>query len=652
MEKGIKKWLLTTLLLLLGFTNLMAQGVVFSAKVSSTEVGTNEPFRITFSISNASHVSDFRAPVFRGFQVLSQQQSQSTSIINGKVSQSISYIYILQAENVGRYTIGAASARINGDNLKSNPVTITVEKSSAGNAPNNAPNTQPAVPNPFNMQPAEPEIQNQPGVLRKGENPMDKIKKNVFVKVDVDKTDVYVGQQITATYKLYTRLPTSSQVTKVPSFTGFSSHDIKLHNPTQPTIERVNGVPFRVFTIRKTMLFPLQSGKLELDPTEIDNTVRLYQVVKRKRGNSPFDDITNDPFFKDAFGSDPFSDPFFQNAFGGSDVTYHDYDYSIKSTPVAIHVKPLPEDGKPEDFSGAVGDFDIKASLDKNKLSTDDAATLKVTVSGTGNITLISAPDIKFPPDIDSYDPKISDKINNSDPLGGNRTFEYVIMPKASGHYTIPPIKFSYFEPKEGKYKTISTDAFNLDISQGKNHQPDNANFAAGNPGLQPIRTGNIAWSKAGVLGFGTWWYWMLLLIPMIIFLAIFLFKKRKDKLQANQPLLKHKRANKVALKRLTLANQYLQQNKSKAFYGEVSEAVWGYLCDKFNIPYAELSKEKIRELLLAKQVNGQNPEKLFNLLDHCELALYAGSASHENMQETYQNAVAVISGLEQELKK
>lgn len=653
MEQGTKKWLLTVLLLFSGLAALRAQGVEFSATASSTQVGTGEPFRITFSISNASHVSDFQPPAFRGLQVLSQQQSQSTSIINGKVSQSISFIYILQADNQGRFTIGGASARVDGDNLKSNPITITVEKGVASSPQSGNPNAaQPSAPNPFGFQHPEPEIQNQPGILRKGENAMAKIKKNVFIKVDVDKTNVFVGQQITATYKLYTRLTTSSQVTKVPSFTGFSTHDVKIQNPTQPTVERLNGVPFRVFTIRKTMLFPLQSGDLELDPAEIDNTVRLYQIERAGRGSSPLDNMMDDPFFKDAFGGDPFNDPFFQDAFGGASVTYHDYDYPLKSKPLTVHVKPLPETGKPENFSGAVGNFTISAKVDKNKITTDDAITLNVTVSGNGNITLINPPKVDFPTDFDSYDPKISDKVNNSNPFGGSRTFQYVLMPQTSGHFTIPPIKFAYFDPKDDKYKTLSTDAFDLEVTQGKNQKPDNANFTADNNQLQPIRTGKIAWSSAGALGFGSWWYWLLLLIPLVILIAILSLKKRNDKLQADQTLLKNKRANRVARKRLEQARQYLQQKKSKAFYGEVSDAVWGYLSDKLNIPYAELSKEKIQAALLEKQVNGNNPEKLFALLDHCEVALYAGSEGTSQMAATYQDAIDVISGLEQEFKK
>jgi hypothetical protein len=651
MREVIKKWSLTGVMLLLAMGSVLAQGVSFTAQASSTRVGTGEPFRLVFSVNNASSVSAFQAPAFTGFQVLSQSQSQSTSIVNGQMSQSVSFVYILQGSSVGHFTIAGASARVNGNRMLSNPITIEVTRSAGGAQPQqNAAPSQQAAPNPFGFaEPDRSESQSQPAILRNGENAMDKIKKNVFVRVDVDKTNVYVGQQITATYKLYTRLPTSSQVTKVPSFTGFSAHDVKLSNPPQATVEKVNGVPFKVFTIRKTMLFPLQSGDLTLDPVEVDNTVRMYQIQRRKSsGGDPF----NDPFFKDPFGSDPFSDPFFQDAFGGGDVTYHDYDYHISSKPVEIHVKPLPEAGKPADFDGAVGDFAITASLDKAKFSTDDAATLTVTVSGHGNITLISTPKIDFPPDFDSYDPKITDKPNNSNPFGGSRTFTYVLMAKTAGHFTIPPVTFSYFDPGADRYKTVASTAFAVDVSQGKDQQSGGANYAGSSNQLQPIRTGRLAWSTRGTLGFGTWWYWLLLLIPVVALVVLVLTKKKRDSLNANQALLKHKRANRVALKRLSQANHHLQKHDSKAFYGEISQAVWGYLCDKLGIPFAELSKQKAQEKLVERQVNGQIPEKLFQLLDHCEMALYAGSEGHEQMKETYQDAISVITGLEQQLRK
>jgi hypothetical protein len=651
MEYVIKRGFLTVLLVLFGISALPAQGVQFSTDVSNTEVGVQEPFRITFTINNASRISDFQPPAFRGFEVLSQQQSQATSFNGTRRTQRVSFVYILQATAPGRFTIAGATARINGNTVRSNPVTITVEKgaTSGGSASPSSP-PQPANPNPFGYSAPDRESQDQPSILRNGEDPMAKIKKNLFVRVDVDKTDVYVGEQITATYKLYTRLVTTSQVTKVPSFTGFSAHDQKIANPPQASIEHINGVPFRVFTIRKTMLFPLQSGDLTLDPVEVDNQVRLYQV-HRRQGRS-LSDIFNDPFFQDPFGSDPFSDPFFQDAFGGSQVTSHDYDYPISSKPVRIHVKPLPTEGKPEDFGGAVGNFTLTASLDKHTLSTDDAATLTVTVSGQGNITLLNAPQVHFPPDFESYDPKVTDKIGRGNPFGGSRTFTYVIMPKATGHFTLPSVSLSYFDPSKEAYETVSTSSFSLEVTPGKNPPEQGTDYSVNNNRLSPIHTGDIVWHRNQGLWIASWPYWALIALPLCLLAALLLFKRRRDSLYANQTLLKNKRANRVALKRLSQADRYLKQHDHKAFYGEVSQAVWGYLCDKLNIPFAELSKQRAQDKLLEQKVNGQTPEKLFALLDHCEMALYAGFKGDAQMKETYDDAMQVIMELEQKLKK
>lgn len=631
-----------------------AQDTRFTATASSTTVGVSEPFRLQFTIENATNLSGFNPPAFTGFDVLSQMQSSSTSIVNGQASRQISFIFVLQGRAPGRYTIAGAVARINGNSERSNPVTIEVTDTNNGNAGNNNNNNAaPAAPTPFSFPGSRPRDNDVAGVLKKGENVKDKLRKNVFIKVEVDKTNVYVGEQIIATYKLYTRLPTSSKVTRVPAFSGFSAHDIDLPNPPQATLERVNGVPFKVFTIRKTMLFPLQAGDLELDPVEVDNTVRLYQVNRQPHKRDPFDDIFNDPFFKDPFGNDPFDDPFFDNAFGGGNITYHDYDYNIKSKPVTIHVKPLPEKGKPENFNGAVGDFSIEASVDRRQLSTDDAGTLKVSISGSGNITLLAAPEVNFPPAFDTYDPKVSDQVNkNSSPFSGTRTFEYVFMPKDAGSFTIPQVSFSYFDPQSETYKTVQTQSFDLAVSQGSNRGGSRASdYALAGNGLQPIRTGQLAWSKAGVLWFTSGWYWLLLALPLIALIVLVAVRKRKDKLQSDQVLLKNRRANKVARKRLSLAAQYLKKHDSKAFYEEVSKAAWGYLCDKLNIPFADLTRQRAEEKLREKNIPAPAVQKLFGLLDNCEMALYAGMGGHEKMKETYNQAAEVIGSLEEQLK-
>ncbi len=636
--------ILICFLLISGF--VYAQNAHFETEVSSTEVSLGEPFRVLFTISNASKISGFDAPPFTGFDVLQNSQSQSVSIINGSMSRKISHVFILRPTAVGRFTIAGATARIDGREVRSNPVTITVEKSNGSANQNNAPpvGNQPQAAPPTSSLPAR--YRNQPAILRNGEDPMTKIKKNVFAKVEVDKKDIYVGQQITATYKLYTRLPTSSKVTKVPSFTGFSTHDLPVPNPPRPTIEEVNGEQYRVFTIRKTMLFPLQPGTQELDPVKIDNDVRLYTVEKSEGGN-PFEGAFNDPFFRDAF-----NDPFFKQAFGGGmQLVPHQYDYQISSPVITIHVKPLPTEGKPKDFDGAVGQFQIKSSIDKTKLTTDDAASFTVTISGEGNVNLLSAPTIQFPNSVESYDPKVKDNFHKTNPFGGSRSYTYVLMPKTAGKITIPAVAFSYFDPNTKAYETVQTQPHVLEVAPGKSEPKVSSGTNYSNT-LQPIRTGQLAWNRTGTVWFGSWWHWLFMIVPILILIALLLWKKQHDELVSNQVLLKNKKANKVALKRLSQARKYLKQDNSKLFYEEVSQAVWGYLCDKLSIPLAELTRQKAEDKLKEKGINGKLPETLFALLDRCEMALYAGVSAHEHMEDTYKEAIRIISELEDKLKK
>ncbi|GAA4314716.1 BatD family protein [Compostibacter hankyongensis] len=615
-----------------------AQDAQFTASASTTTPAVNEPFQLRFTLENASDISGFQPPAFTGFSVLSQSQGSSMNITNGHVSQSVSIIYILQATAPGRYTLAGASARLDGKKVKSNPITITVSAGSASPSPS-----------PFDPRPRPDErSRDVPGMVRKGENVRDKIRKNLYAKVEVDKKDVYVGEQLTATYKLYTRMPTSSKVTRVPAFSGFSAHDIDLPNPPQATIEQVDGVPFKVFTIRKTMLFPLQPGDLELDSVTVENVVHLYEVDRSRPRRDPLDD-----FFDDPFGKDPFDDSFFDDFFNQQGGSYHDYNYNIRSQPVSIHVKPLPEEGRPADFSGAVGNFTIQAGLNKSALSTDDAATLKITLKGSGNITLLNAPKIDLPADFDRYDPKISDQVNKNDnPLSGSRTFEYVFMPRTPGDYTIPAIRFSYFDPQEKAYKTATSQPFTLHVTQGKNRgRGTGADYALPDNVLQPIHSGKLAWSRRGAFWLTAPLYWILLALPLLVLLILLATRRRREKLQSDQVLLKNKRANKVARKRLSLAARFLAKDDSRAFYEEVSKALWGYLSHKLNIPFAELSRQKATDKLHEREIPPAITGQLFALFDNCEMALYAGMSGHEKMQETYNQAATLIGRLEEQLK-
>lgn len=648
-QVNIRKWGLALFACLGIMACATAQEFRFTTNVSSTRVAQDEPFQIQFMLENAPNVSSFQPPAFNDFEVMQgPSQVQGQSIFNGRRSEYIALIYVIQPKRVGNFTLAGATARVNGNIVRSNPVTIEVIKSAHGavQAPPSSP--QPGF-TPRRSAPLDEEVSD--GILRKGEDVNAKLRKNIFLKVDVDKTNLYEGEQLTATYKLYTRLPTNSSVTRVPAFKGFSAKDIELPNPPQATTERVNGQLFKVFTIRKTLLFPLQSGTLELDPVEVDNQVRLVKLVNdnnnRKKPRDIFDDFFNDPGFKD-----PFNDPFFDDFFNRPEVTYEDVPYKIQSTPVRIAVKPLPVDTRPVSYNGAVGNFTMSAAIDKTSLTTDDALTLKVVIAGQGNVNLLNSPKIDVPPSFEKYDPKTTDNIEkNSNPLSGSRQFEFALMPLEAGEHTIPPVEFSYFDPAANAYKTIRSKAFTIKVSPGKQSKQDKEDFSVDKNVLIPIRKAPQHWTKDTGFVIGSFWYWILLIIPLLVLVAGSLYRRKLQYQQVNAAMLKHRYANKAALKRLELAARYLKEGKDRAFYEETSRAVWGYLSHKLQIPFADLNKQLVQDKLASRHINGQNTNQLFELLDNCEMALYAPMHSNDKMQGTYQHAVKVISQLEEELK-
>jgi hypothetical protein len=643
----VKKSLFALLLCLSAALSASAQEFRFTTHSSASVIAMDEMVRVQFLLENPENFSGQLTPVFKGFTVVQGPEvMQSTSYVNGKMSSYVSYSYVLQPQAPGHYTIPGATARVNGRLVKSNPINIEVVKGGPGSQKPQQ-QAQPQAPQPRRRGYGGAYGESHPGVIRKGEDVKDKLRKNIFVKVEVDKTTVYEGEQITATYKLYTRLPTNSNVTKVPAFKGFSAKDIELPNPPRAQEEMVNGVPFNVFVIRKTLLFPLQSGELELDPAEVDNQVHFVVLGSRKKraANDPF----NDPFFRDAFGGSPFDDFFSDDPF--STPEYQVVPYKIQSPVVKVTVKPLPAEGRPASFNGAVGKFTMKAELDKKSLSTDDALTLKVNISGQGNVNLLNAPPLNIPPAFEKYDPAVTDNIEkNSNPLRGTRQFQYALMPLEKGDYELPPVEFSYFDPAAKAYKTLTSSPFSIHVTQGKQVKRDRADFS-GKAELADIRTSGQSWSKSSPFFFGKALFWILMLLPLLGIAAMAWYRRRQQFLTSNAAMLRHRHANRVAFKRLELAARYLKEGKDKAFYEETSRATWGYLSHKLKIPMAELTKQLVQDRLAAQNVSAGAMQKLMALTDRCEMALYAPASSNEHRQGAYQEAVEVISAIEDELK-
>ncbi len=660
-------------LLLLQSIGAAAQNVVFTTNAGASKMGLNDQIEVSYTIRDAENLQTMGPGTLKDFKVVGgpfQSQSSSINIVGNRTVQtmSVSLTYVLRPLHTGNLNIPAGMAKdAAGHTYQSNPLTVQVVPGSVAQQQRRQQATQfdPWGDDPFGggdpfaalrqqmmqsqprMQQRRPQAQPAPGPVNMGD-----VYKDLFIKVNVDKQNVHVGEQVTASYKLYARLPMQVGISKLPSLNGFWTQDFDLPKQARPTEEIVNGKKYQVFLLKKSALFPQQAGKLVLDPAEAEGSARIIQQVRQQ---NPFSDMFDDPFFRQALGSMSMSDPHFNDDLFGS-VAYKDVPVHLKSAPVTVNVTALPDQNAPADYGGAVGNFTVDAKMDKASLTTDDAATLTITINGSGNFKLIQAPKPALPNGLDTYDPHILDTITGrSTTISGSKIITYSITPHTPGDYTIPAIPFSYYDTKSGQYVTLNTRPFRLQVAAGKHYSP--AAAARANPELRDIHENvlNVPTSfapasvKPLILTPG---YWSLYALPLLALIGVGVWKRREDELQGNTVLLKNKRANKVALKRLATAKDLLQGNQQKSFYEEISKAIWLYLSDKLTIPLSALSKEAAAQALTSRKVPASLQADTQRVTDDCELALYAPSGGRQQMQQTYEEAVAIISNLEEYLQR
>jgi hypothetical protein len=536
-------------------------------------------------------------------------QSSSVQIINGSVSQSISLNYILAPKKEGRFTIGAASIQVGGKTYTTKPFTIEVGKGGG--------QSQQGGGNNRNSNSGYPED----------------LESNIFMIASVSKSKVYQGEQLLVTFKVYTRLNiVDNALSKAPSFNGFWSEEVP--NPTRQSelhAEVLDGIQFQVAEIKKTILIPQRAGTLSIDPLEMEVVTRVKAKAK--------------------------SNNFFDQFFGGG---YQDIKLNIASKPVKIEVMPLPEKGRPADFNGAVGQLSIEASIKNNELKTDEACNLSYTISGKGNLKLLEAFKLKLPADIETYDPKITDKINVSiDGVKGSRTFDYLLIPRFAGNYNIPALQFSYFDPRKGQYVTIPGPDFEMKVAKGQGG--DGMSVTRGTEKEDVKQLGNdIRYIKTKLplfvhrqnALFGSSFFWVLLLIPGLLYVAFLIWFRNYQKQHADVSGTRKRKASSTAQKQLKVASEFLQKNEYNAFFEEVFKAVYGYLGNKLSLNAADLNKEKIRGTLQQKAVDENTIVKLLELLETCEFARFAPVKDEKKMKEAYELSVELISQLEAKLKK
>lgn len=601
----MKYYLLTVLLLWSAFS--FGQGIKVTATVSSGQVATGEQFEITFSTNG--NPESFDPPAFNGFQVVGgPNQSSSYSSINGQTTASISVGYVLIGVKEGEYTIGAATMGINGKQYKSNSVRIKVTKGRA-------------VPQ---QQGQSRSAGGQPDRMASG-NSSD-ISKQLFMRAIANKTNVYQGEQIAVTYKLYANIGiVGNAPEKLPDFNGFWSQEIKDKSGNVEWKEEVyNGQRYHVAVLKEIILFPERFGKLTLDPL-------IMTFVVRK--NVP----SNDPI---------------EQFFGGG--SYEDVKYKIKTAPVTINVKQLPEAGKPEGFDGAVGQFSIAASVDKSALKANEALNYTLKISGSGNLKLLKAPAVNFPSDLEKYDPKINDRITESlSGVSGTREYTYLLIPRHEGNYTIEPLKFSYFNPATEKYVTLNASPFNLKVAKGAPGSNVTA-YASGNQqdirmlakDIAYIKTKSFGLRKQGDDFYGSAAYYILLCSGPLLFIAALVYRKRYRENNRDQVKVKGRNANKIAAKHLANAQKQLLAGDKTLFYQDIYKGLYQYLSDKFNIPAAELNKENIKETLTNAGIKEPLIDQLTDTLDLCEMARYAPVTGIAE-REVFDKAKSIINDIE-----
>ena len=601
--------------------------VIAQAKFSAAALNSipeNQNFNLSFTLQN-SNGKNLRLPAINDFTVVGgPSTSSSTTIMNGSVSQSETYTYVLRPKKQGTFKIGKASIDAGGTTLYSNEVSITVTAPSAQKPKQqnqNDPFNDPFFNDPFGSG-QKPESQTFIDDLKK------QIKDDVFVKVVLSKNSVYQGEMLTATYKLYFRQNLSGfNLSKSPSMEGFWNKEVELDPKRKQSMETINGKQFYVMDVLKYNLYPQRSGTLTISPAEVST---VAQVVTQSRGG----------FF--GFGQQ------------------HNVPLNLKTNAVSVKVKALPENEKPKDFAGAVGKFNFATSLSAKQAKTDDAVTYTIKISGEGNLNLIESPTVSLPQGFEMYDPKLKENLtNNENGISGSKQYDYLIVPRLPGDFKISSESFSYFDPSQGKYFTITSPEFPLKVT-GEPSKNTNGNTNSINKqqdvailgeDIRYIKTSVPDFDKNENSFFGSMGYIALYAIPFFAFIGLIAFRKRNEKLAADIVGSKRRKAMRVAKKRLIVAEKHLTHHDKKNFYDEVSRAIWGYLSSKLNIDMAELSKENAEEKLLTKNVNAETILKLQQLINTCELSLYSPSSNDSEMKNNYTTALNLIADLEDEIK-
>ena len=589
------------------------------------QVVVGERFQVVFE-ANAEG-KNFHAPSFNGFTVLGgpfTSSSSSFSMVNGSMSHTVrnTYTFALQAEKEGTFHVGSASLTVKGNKISSEPFDIKV-------LPDDGSHAAPSGGGASSGQNQSQQNANDPQVSGK----------DLFLRVVPSKKSAYVGEQIVLTYKLYTKVPVSSvSLSKMPSYAGFWTKDVSDNSGTlKQSSEYINGIEYTSAEVNKVIIVPQRSGKLTLDPMTLECIAQVRTERNNSRSMDPFEAFFNDPFFN---------------------RNIVNVKKELSSQSLGIEVKNLPENGKPASFAGAVGNYNFKSDIDKTELSTNEAVTITLTVSGTGNVELLQMPTPVFPPDFEVYDPKITTSTNvGSQGLSGTKRAEYLVIPRRAGSFTIPAVEFSFYNPSNESYQTLSSQPYTIKVEKGAGSDDGGGIYASNQEDIKylgsdirHIMTGDAHLKPMHTVFFGSAAYFVALLVLLVVFVILLFALKKREQLTQDTAANRNRKADKVARGRLKNAYQYLKAKDQEKFYVEMSQALWGYIADKLGIERSKLSMDTVSETMKGKNVPDELTQQFVDTLNSCEFARFAPGSAEEKMDDLYQRGIDVISKAEKVL--
>ncbi len=590
--------------LLSGFITAQSQDILIQAEYPPV-VESGQQFTISWIIN--TNGGDFTAPPFVGFYKLMGPQtsySSNTQIINGKMTHEVSYsyVYYLQSGEPGKFVIPPASYTYKNKTFHSDSARIEV----VGGGSKSQNNLQGAT----GAQEGDAEVV---------------AGSDLFLNLILSRRDIYIGEPIVATVKIYTRVDLSGiNEIKYPPFANFLKADLETPPLTSLKQENVNGTIYGTGVIQQFLLYPQVTGEIIIDP------VQLTVLVQQKSGRS-------DPFFGDFFS------------------TYNTVPRAVASKAVAVNVKALPGI-KPVDFSGIVGKLDIKAGLDKDSVRVNDAVNFKITLSGTGNLKLAEAPALKLSPDVEVYDPKITENLKNSSGgTSGQKTFEYLLIPRHYGDFIIPPISYSFFNISTGKYEQLTTREFHFRASRDNEQSADITVYGGVSKedvrymgqDIRFIKTNPGRLTKAGNLIASGQTYYTGFAGAFLAFLIVLFIRREHVKRNSDLSAVRNRKAGKIAGKRLHEASLCIKHGETDRFHEEILKALWGYLSDKLNIPVSDLNRNNAISALQERGIDNELTDSLSQLLDECEFARYSPASAKKDVTAIYEEASGFIKSVE-----